>query len=260
MDHHKMTITLIETLHLEKAGIISIIGAGGKTTLMYQLARELSNFKRRVLTTTTTKIFMPKPLQTSDTIIEKDVDKLIQKIKTNLKDYPHFSAGREYDPVSKKLIGFNPHIINQLYQTSLFDWIIVEADGAKLKSLKASGSHEPVIPRDTTHLIHVTGLDAVGRILDDNSVHRSKIFSDNTGVGMGEIINEQSIAASIDLEIKKAELLCHPSANYVLLNKADTLYRTASGLKIGNLLRKNKTIENIIIVSLKDKIAIKHIV
>ena len=254
-----MINTLKDTLNLDKTGIISLIGAGGKTSLMFQLAKELSQFKHRVLTTTTTKIFMPKPLQSPDTIIEKDVDVLIQKIKINLKDFSHFSAGREYDPVSKKLIGFNPNIINQLWQTSLFDWIIVEADGAKQRPLKASGPNEPVIPKNTTHLILVTGLDAVGKTLDDSSVHRSKIFSDNTGVSMGEFINEQSIAASINFEIKKAESFCHPSLNFVLLNKADTLHRKAAGKKITKLLKNNKKIEKIITISLRDKALIKYI-
>ncbi len=254
-----MTKTLKNTLHLNKTGVISLIGAGGKTSLMFHLAKELSKSKNRVLTTTTTKIFMPKPFQSPDTIIENDVDKLIQKAKINLKNFSHFSAGSKYDPVSKKLIGFNPDIIKQLWQTRLFDWIIVEADGAKQKPLKASGPHEPVIPKNTTHLILVTGLDAVGRILDDDSVHRSKIFSNNTGVGMGELINEQSIAASINFEIRKAESFCCPVLNFVLLNKADTLGRAASGKKIAKLLKKIEKIEKIITISLKDNALIKYV-
>ncbi|MCP4670807.1 MAG: putative selenium-dependent hydroxylase accessory protein YqeC [Desulfobacula sp.] len=260
MDHNKINNLLSDTLHLHKTGVISIIGAGGKTSLMFQLARELSKLKNRVLTTTTTKIFMPKPLQSPDTIIENSVDKLIQRAKINLKNFSHFSAGKKYDPVSKKLIGFSTHTINQLWKTCLFDWIIVEADGAKQRSHKASGSHEPVIPKDTTHLILVTGLDAVGKTLDDHSVHRPEIFSNNTGTGMGDVIDEQSIAASIDFEIKKAESLCCPAFNFILLNKADTLHRTASGKKIAKLLKKNKIIEKIIVTSLKDGLSIKHIV
>jgi probable selenium-dependent hydroxylase accessory protein YqeC len=39
---------------LKKGGVISIVGAGGKTALMFRLARELSKDGGRVLTTTTT--------------------------------------------------------------------------------------------------------------------------------------------------------------------------------------------------------------
>ena len=61
MDHQKRINTLSDTLHLYKTGVISLIGAGGKTSLMFKLAKELSQLKHRVLTTTTKKIFLPQP-------------------------------------------------------------------------------------------------------------------------------------------------------------------------------------------------------
>ena len=254
-----MRNSLINALQLNNKGVVSLIGAGGKTSLMFLLAKKLSQSKNRVLTTTTTKIFMPGSDLSPDTIIENDVDELIKKARTNAKQFRHFSAGRRYDPLSGKLKGFEPETVDQLWQTKIFDWIIVEADGAKQKPLKASNLNEPVIPKGTTHLILVTGLDAVGKTLDDHCVHRSKIFSNNTGVGMGELINEQSIAASINFEIRKAESFCCPVLNFVLLNKADTLGRAASGKKIAKLLKKIEKIEKIITISLKDNALIKYV-
>ena len=61
-----------------------------------------------------------------------------------------------------------------------------------------------MIPGKTTHLINVAGLDAVGKVLNEKHVQRAKIFSNNTGLGMGKTIDERSIAASIAFEIKKA--------------------------------------------------------
>ncbi len=255
-----MTNSLIEALQLSKKGVISLMGAGGKTSLMFLLAKKLSQSKNRVLTTTTTKIFMPESDLSPDTIIEDDVDELIKKARTNAKQFRHFSAGRRYDPLSGKLKGFEPETVDQLWQTKIFDWIIVEADGAKQKPLKASNLNEPVIPKDTTHLILVTGLDAVGKTLDDHCVHRPQIFSDNTGLGMGENIDVQSIASSIGFEIKKAKDLCSSSLNFILLNKADTSSRKASGEKIAKILKPDKNIEKIIIASLKDKVTVKSIV
>jgi len=236
------------------------MGAGGKTSLMFLLAKKLSQSKNRVLTTTTTKIFMPGSDLSPDTIIEDDVDELIQKARTNAEQFRHFSAGRKHDPISGKVKGFEPETVDQLWQTKIFDWIFVEADGAKQKPLKASNLHEPVIPKETTHLILVTGLDAVGKTLDDHCVHRPEIFSDNTGLDMGEKIDAQSIASSISFEIKKAKALCSSSLNFVLLNKADTSLRQASGNRIAKILKTDKNIEKIIIASLKDKVAVKSIV
>lgn len=38
----------------------ALVGAGGKTTLMYALARRMADAGRRVVCTTTTKIFPPE--------------------------------------------------------------------------------------------------------------------------------------------------------------------------------------------------------
>lgn len=252
-----MTNTLINSFHLNSRGVISLIGAGGKTSLMFRLAKELTDSGKTVLTTTTTKIFMPKPDQSPDTIIEEAVDDLIKKSKSCLTHCHHLSAGSRRDEATGKLIGFAPDIINQLWQADIFDWIIVEADGARRKPLKASDSHEPVIPESTTHLILVTGLDAVGKPLDENHVHRATLFSMNTGLSLGDKIDEQSVAACIAIEIKKGNALCHPLFSIVFLNKADTRDQIASGMKIAKLLQTNKTISRIITGALKDEIPVK---
>ena len=49
-------ITLRDALKLDEGGVVSFVGAGGKTSLMFSLARELSKVGESVLTTTTTKI------------------------------------------------------------------------------------------------------------------------------------------------------------------------------------------------------------
>jgi probable selenium-dependent hydroxylase accessory protein YqeC len=248
-----MTNSINDILQLNDKGVISIIGAGGKTTLMFELAKELSKIKKKILTTTTTKIFLPELCHSPVTIIEDNIDTLFIKTESRLKDIFHFSAGSHYDPFTNKLKGFTPHVIHKLWRAELFDWIIVEADGAKQKALKASGPHEPVVPENTTHLILVAGLDIVGKPLNDYYVHRSKIFSDNTGLYLEKTIDEKSIVQSIILEMKKAQLFCNPQSRIVFLNKADTLKRKLSGFKIADSLQDNKNIETIITASLANK-------
>jgi probable selenium-dependent hydroxylase accessory protein YqeC len=253
-----MTYSFMDILQLSGKGIISLIGAGGKTSLMFQLAKEIVQSERKVLTTTTTKIFMPQPYQSPDTVVENDYDKLLKKVRSNLNKFSHFSAGSKYDKGSNKLKGFTPAIIHKLWMEKLFDWIIVEADGARQKPIKASNQYEPVVPKKTTHLILVAGLDAVGKILDDKYVHRPKIFSDNTGLAMGKILTEQAIAKAIAIEIEKSRQLCQSKLNIVFLNKADILDQKASGLNITNLLKTDTIIDKIITASLKDNVVITN--
>ena len=46
-------------INLTKKEIISFVGGGGKTTTMFSLAEELKAMGKKVLVTTTTKIFVP---------------------------------------------------------------------------------------------------------------------------------------------------------------------------------------------------------
>ncbi|MCK7504559.1 MAG: hypothetical protein MZV70_11045 [Desulfobacterales bacterium] len=50
---------MCDALLLHGGGVVSLVGAGGKTSLMYRLARELAGTGQAVLTTTTTRIYPP---------------------------------------------------------------------------------------------------------------------------------------------------------------------------------------------------------
>ena len=242
--------TLIDQLNLTDRGVISLIGAGGKTSLMFRLAKELADSNKRVLTTTTTKIFMPNSDNSPETIFAESMDALLGQIKDRLQHYSHFSAGSRYDSNLRKVIGLPPEMIDQLWHADLFDWIIVEADGAKRKPLKATGPHEPVIPSLTGHVILVAGLDAVGLPLNDDHVHRAQVFSRNTRRPLQSIIDEQAIATAVAIEIHKAKSSVQTVKTVVVLNKADTPEMIASGHRIERILARQTAIDKVIVTSL----------
>ena len=252
-----MAPSLINSLCSTPKGVISIIGAGGKTSLMFCLAKEISRAGGTVLTTTTTKIFFPDKTLSPETITAASAPDLIEKSKAGLKRHSHFSAGRHHDLVSGKLEGFSPDIIDALRQAGLFDWILVEADGSRQKPLKATDVHEPVIPASTTCLVLVAGLDSLGLPLDEAHVHRASIFSKNTGLGLGLIVDEPSIAASISLELKKAAGFCTALDHILVLNKADTPAEIESGRCIAGLLKGTSGPIQVLITSLRDEPCIK---
>ena len=120
-----------------------------------------------------------------------------------------------------KILGFSGKTVDQLWKSGRFDWIIVEADGAKRKPLKACNAAEPVIPNCTEHLILVAGLDALGHPLCEDHVHRALIFSQNSGLSLGTPLDTMHMARGLAVEMQKIDLV-HPGAlKYVVLNKAD---------------------------------------
>jgi molybdenum cofactor cytidylyltransferase len=103
-----------------------------------------------------------------------------------------------------------------------------------------------VLPKQTTHLILVTGLDAVGNPLDHMHVHRAHLFSQNMDLPLGHPVDARAIAACAAIEIKKAQGLCHPAVTIYCLNKADTDHRIADARAIRMHLAAESNIDSIV--------------
>jgi probable selenium-dependent hydroxylase accessory protein YqeC len=225
-------------LPLEGRGVLSLTGGGGKTSLMFHLARLLARSGKRVLTTTTTRIFVPTADQSETLLIDTNPALILRQALSCLNSAGHLTAAAQ-PAEAGKLKGFAPEIISVFAESGLFDWIIVEADGSARRPLKAPAEHEPVIPSTTTVLISVAGLDAVGLPLSEERVFRSGLAGKLMELSAGETITEAALA----------RLLAHPlgafkgapplARRFIFLNKADNPARHEEGARIAGLLRRS---------------------
>lgn len=250
------TASLADAIGLSGRGVISLIGAGGKTSLMFKLAKALAGEGLSVLTTTTTKIFFPDKTLSPHTIVIPPEDDLLVNITAAMQSHRHFSAGTKKDLDSGKLIGLRPESIDLIWKAGLFDVIIVEADGSRQLPLKASADHEPVIPSSTSHLVHVTGLDAIGQALE-KAVQRPEVFVKQWDLEPDTILTESHLANAILREIQKAEGLCRPMVNTVILNKADTIIEEKQGKRIAELLKGHPFLHRLAILALENDNPVK---
>jgi len=225
-----------EKLFLEGKGVVSLVGAGGKTTLMFRLASELAEAGERVLTTTTTKISIPKEGQSSELVVSANVRDVIRRAEDRLSAYPHVSAAKRLSDSEGKLHGFDPKEIEQIWKAGLFQWILVEADGAAGRSLKAPADHEPVIPVCSSWVVAVVGLDVVGKPLDEAWVFRHEVFSRISGLPLGSPVTEESIAAAIEHERGLLKGCPAHSRQFLFLNKAEEDRAYQSAQRIGSVL------------------------
>ena len=228
--------SLRQALKLGDGGVISLVGAGGKTSLMFKLARELSNTGGSVLTTTTTKIFEPEPDQSSCVIVSDSVTRLIARAKELIDKNHHMTMARARMPDKGKLLGLPPSAIDTLWASNLFRWIVVEADGAAGRPLKAPADHEPVIPDCTSCLVGLAGLNGIGRPLTDQWIFRPERFAELSGIDLNSIVTETAVAVVITHEKGLFKNAPARAARIAFLNQADTPENVGAGKRIARLL------------------------
>ena len=180
-----------------RPGVTSVIGSGGKTSLLGALARELPG---TVLLTTTTHIlpFADVPLVTS-----ADAD----DVRAALAESRVVCVGSQAEKDGKLVA---PSLgIDTL--ASLADYVLVEADGARRLPLKAHAPWEPVIPACSSRTILVLGASGLGHAVREK-VHRPEIFCDLAGCAPDDPATPELVARAAD-----AEAL----ADVALVNQAD---------------------------------------
>jgi probable selenium-dependent hydroxylase accessory protein YqeC len=198
----KTVTTLKEALGIRPKEVVSLVGAGGKTALMFALARELTQEGKAVITSTTTKIFPPSPSETPCVFVSNHEDEIIDFVLKNAGPKGCITIGSELLTDSRKLKGVSPLLVSRLIEQPQVGHIVIEADGASQRPLKAPNpEYEPVIPSCTTMVIPLVGIDALGSKLSEEQVFRSEIASRLTGVPLGEVVTAETIA----------RLILHPS-------------------------------------------------
>jgi probable selenium-dependent hydroxylase accessory protein YqeC len=229
--------SLREIFALQGGGVVSLVGGGGKTTLLFRLAAEIASSGQSVLTTTTTKILMPRHEQSAQIIISPHVAEVLKQAELILScGSRHITAAAYLDP-QHKLKGFDAGDIGKLRESGLFPWILVEADGAAQRPLKAPAVHEPLIPPCSRWVIAVAGLDAVGKPLTEEWVFRSRLFAALTGLAPGAVITESSVAAILSHEAGIMKGSPPGAWKCVFLNKAETAERKEAGRRIAGYLK-----------------------
>jgi len=198
-----------EALNLKERAFISFVGAGGKSTLFKRLAEEMALKKsKRVILTTTTKMYALQldPFVKKGRLIEGHNEETIRECIEK-----YFSLKRKggrlavvgekmEDKGEEKVSGPPLYWLDKWWEDKLADYFLIEADGAAGRPVKAPASHEPVIPLSTTNLVGVIGIDALGLSLQEENVFRSQIFSQLTGLNLGEKIGIEALSL----------LICHP--------------------------------------------------
>jgi molybdenum cofactor cytidylyltransferase len=212
-----MKLTLAQALRIGPSPCIAFIGAGGKTTAMFQLARQLT---QPVIVTATSHLGIWQKEWADKHIIAKTSAPL-EELEHGLNGVLLVTSEIEGDRVKP----IDSELLKWLKEFCSYHSIplLIEADGSRRKPLKAWAEHEPPIPAFVDMVVQVVGLTGLGKPLNAETVHRHEIFSQLGGQAIGDSVTDEALV----------RILTHPEGGLknipiqarrtVLLNQADTL-------------------------------------
>lgn len=175
--------------------VIALVGAGGKSSLLFRLGDELAAAGRPTLLTATTRMWASQVNQAPFSLVTASGPTLIFELPTSLRGYGQALAlaGPAGEP--GKLAGLAPELICRLAGLDEVGAVVVEADGSRERPLKAPARHEPVVPGCATHVVTVASLAVLGQSLDAASVHRPEIAARLMGLHLGDTLTPEAVAA-----------------------------------------------------------------
>lgn len=187
----------------EKGHIISIVGAGGKTSVMYSLAKQFAKQGFKTLVATTTHIYKPEECYAKSI---SEAEKL-------------WNNGR-YAVVGKECANGKIEKADKLESfIEKADAVLIEADGARHLPIKVPRINEPVIYPESDIVIGVVGLDCIGKQFKESC------FGYEYAQNILNVSGEDRITTENIADILTSDKGTFKSVGnreyYIVLNKAD---------------------------------------
>lgn len=192
-----------------KKHTICLVGGGGKTTVMYELAADWAACGRKVLALTSTHILQPADGSFAADAVA--VHNLWQQRRYAVIGTPELATGKLTLP---------PQSVYEALKLQA-DVILCEADGSRHHPCKVPAENEPVLLPDSDIVLAVAGMDALGRPLAQ-ACQRSQLAAELLGCSAEKIIDAQMLASLL-----RSEQGAHKNVGkrtfYIVLNKCDLL-------------------------------------
>ncbi len=188
-------------LNLKPPQCISIMGAGGKSTLMNRLADELIVLGYTVVLSSTTNYHRPQSVQSEQILLTRDVPDWPERLRTLARRWNRLLV-LHHDLGDAMVKGIDVAAVRTIHEHIPDAIVIVKTDGARKRWFKAPNPSEPVIPPWSQLCITVVNRDILGQPLTDARVHRPERAAELTGLHLGDPITPQAVGT----------VLTHPHA------------------------------------------------
>jgi molybdenum cofactor cytidylyltransferase len=247
-------IPLPSALDLQSPALVAFVGGGGKTSLMLALASALPG---GVVVTTTTRIFAVQMKMAAAVCYEGDLSELGPKLTR------HNSCLVVGKVEGDKALGVDRQLPSKLLSRPDVEYVLVEADGSRMRPIKAPAEHEPVVPDLVTHLVPVVGIDALDNDIQQIA-HRPELVVRLLAGGRRRPQTSDRLSTS-DI----AELLTHaegglkdvPDGTRVIpfINKVETDGQLLAARQVARLVLREDRIERVVVGAVKSDRPVREV-
>lgn len=246
-------------LRVEAGQVIAFVGAGGKTSAIRRLVKELAGDMPVLITTSTKLALDEKDIADEHKIIE-DAGGLLSALSDWDRDRALLLTASRI-PDEPKWDGLPLAQLQDVIEFSREKKVVllIEADGAAGRSLKAPAEHEPALPHNLDLLVSVVGIDAVGESVESDFVHRSDQLRSLLDVESGTELTVEHVAS----------LLKHPSGSLkelplhavlrILINKVTTKDGLKKARRIADLALEEPKIKSVLIGAVQAKEPVREV-
>ena len=209
--------------------VVSIVGGGGKSSLMYHLAKEYNRRGLKTAVMTTTKIYRPETFCRTPAECESCWEEGYYAICGALN--AEGKLGRPADEMLEWLI-------------READVILSEADGARRMPCKAPAEYEPVFLPQTDMVIGVMGMEVSGRSVEEICFRPERVC-ELLGCSTDHIMTAEDMV-KILLSDRGTRKYADDLEYHIVLNKCDNEQRLQQAKHTALLLEQRGHLRTVI--------------
>ncbi len=239
---------LVRALGVHDGDLVALVGGGGKSSLLFALGEA---YPRPTVLSTTTRIFSAQTRLAPCLSLAKIAAGRGQGrdlLSEMLAEHGRCLVIGELS--GQKATGVAPDLPARWLSRPDVALVVVEADGARMRPLKAPAAHEPALPASATLLVVMAGIDALGRPVEEVA-HRPELVCELAGLQPGDAVSEEAMAL----------LLTHPDGGLkglpdqtrcvVAINKVDGEGQLEAGRRLAGLILRAPQVERVLLLSLQ---------
>jgi len=216
-DEDEMINSLRNTFNLPESPILAIVGSGGKTSLLFRLAKEYSPL---VILSNTAHLGMSQG-ENADKVFQVSTSQEIDRIITS--EFKGILLITGMPDKKDRYTGLDEMMISHLIKICKEKGIplLIEADGCRGKPLKAPAPWEPPIPQEVEQVIVCIGANGFGKELSEEWVYRVDDFANLSHTALGDPISPETIFQVIVHPFGGQKNIPQNARRYLLINQAD---------------------------------------